>query len=114
MFRLGQTSQFSYPVNVEIVGDGGVRKTHTFTAIFRRIEREEFDALVEQVTSGELKPRELIDRVLLGWKDIQDADGNDLPFSDEAKAEVFGVLPVMPAIVTAFIEANTPKGRAKN
>ncbi|MBK6742527.1 MAG: hypothetical protein IPG66_05920 [Hydrogenophilales bacterium] len=114
MFRLGQSNQFSYPVNVEIVGDNGARKTHTFTGIFKRIDRDEFDGIVDQVRSGDMKDRDVVDRVLLGWKDVQDADGNDLPYDETGKAELFSVLPVVPAIASAFLEANTPKGRAKN
>lgn len=114
MFRLGQSNQFSYPVNVEIVGDGGVRKTHTFTAQYKRIDRDEFDAIVDQVRAGELKDRDLVDRVLVGWKDVQDEDGNELPYGDAGKEALYSVLPVLPAIAAAFLEANTPKGRAKN
>lgn len=114
MFRLGQTSQFSYPVNVEIVGDSGIRKTHTFTAVFRRIERDEFDDLVERVRAGEVKDRDVVDRVLLDWRDVEDADGNALACDHAGKAQLFSVLPVVPAIAAAFLEANTPKGRAKN
>jgi hypothetical protein len=114
MFRLGQTSQFNYPVNVEIVGDGGIRKTHTFRAVFRRIERDEFDDMVDKVRAGELKDREVVDRVLLDWMDVEDADGNALACDEAGKAQLFAVLPVVPAIAAAFLEANTPKGRAKN
>lgn len=114
MFRLGQSNQFSYPVHVEVVGDAGVRKTHTFTAVFKRVDREEFEDMVEKVRAGELKDRDVVDRVLVDWKDVQDADGNDLPFDEAGKVALYSVLPVVPAIASAFLEANTPKGRAKN
>ena len=114
MFRLGQSDKFTYPVNVEIVGDNGVRKTHTFTAVFKRVERDEFDDIVEKVRAGEMNDRDVVDRVLDDVKDVQAADGNALVFDDAGKAELFAVLPVVPAIASAFLEANTPKGRAKN
>jgi len=114
MFKIGQTDRFSYPVSVEIPGDNGKRQNYTFDAIFKRISREEFVDITTRATAGELKDPDLVADVLLGWRGIQDEDGNDLPFSEANREMVLNIWPVMPAVVSAFLESQTPKGRAKN
>jgi hypothetical protein len=114
MFKLGQTDRFSYPVTVDLPGDGGKRQTYTFDAIFRRLSRDEFLAVTTRAQAGELDDAQLVRDVLLGWKGIQDEHGQELPFSEQAREQVLDVWPVLPAVVTAFVESHTPKGRAKN
>lgn len=114
MFKIGQTDRFSYPVHVEIPGDGGKRVSYSFDAVFRRLSRDEFVDLTSRAQAGETSDSALVRDVLLGWKGIQDADGAELPFSEENRELVLNVWPVLPAVVAAFIEAHTPKGKAKN
>lgn len=114
MFKIGQTDRFSYPVSVDIPADGGKRTTYTFDAIFRRLSRDEFVDLTTRAQAGETNDAALVRDVLLGWKGVQDAEGGELPFSEENRELVLNVWPVLPAVVAAFIEAHTPKGKAKN
>lgn len=114
MFKIGQTDRFSYPVKVDIVGDGGKRNTYTFDAIFRRLQREEFSALARAAAAGERDDLSIAREVVLGWKGIQDADGNDLPFSEANFDLVMADWPVLPCVVAAFMESHIPKAREKN
>lgn len=114
MFKLGQSDRFSYPVAVEIPGDGGKRISYTFDAVFKRLSREEFVDITSRAQAGEINDAALVRDVLLGWKGIQDDAGADLPFSEDNRDLVLNVWPVLPAVVAAFIEAHTPKGKAKN
>lgn len=114
MLKIGQSDRFSYPVKVEIVGDGGARNNYTFDAIFRRLPREEFSELVRAAAAGEVDDLSLARRLVLGWKGIQDEDGNELAFSESNFDLVMGVWPVLPATAAAFMESHTPKAREKN
>lgn len=114
MFKIGQTDRFSYPVKVDIVGDGGKRNSYSFDAVFKRLSREEFSALAKSAAAGERDDLSVASEVMIGWKGIQDDDGNDLPFSETNFALVMGVWPVLPCVVAAFMESHTPKGREKN
>ena len=114
MFKIGQTDRFTYPVHVEISGDGGKRQTHTFDATFKRLSREEFQAMMKAAQEGSLEDASVAADVLLGWKGVQDEHGGDLPFSEENRDALLNVWPVLPAVMSAFIEAHTPTGRAKN
>lgn len=97
-----------------MTSDGGKRQTHTFDAIFRRLSRAEFQDVLARAQAGELSDIDIANDVLIGWKGIQDEGGDDLPYSEAARDEVLNVWPVLPAVVAAFIEAHSAKGRAKN
>ena len=114
MFKIGQTDRFTYPVNVEIVGDGGKRQNFGFDATFKRLSRDEFQAMMKAAQDGSLDDMQVAGDVLLGWRGVQDEHGNDLPFSEDARAALLNTWPVLPAIMSAFLEAHTPKGKAKN
>lgn len=114
MFKIGLSDRFTYPVNVEVVGDGGKRSTYTFDAVFKRLSRDEIIEVTTRARDGESDDLALVRDVLLGWKGIQDDDGAELPFSEENRERVLSAWPVLPSVVAAFIEATSPKGKAKN
>lgn len=114
MLKIGQSDRFTYPVAVEIPVDGGKRQTHTFDAVFLRLDRERFQDVISRAQSGELDDVSLIRGVLLGWNGVLDEHGQPLEFSEHNRDLLLNAWPVLPAVVSAFIEANTPKGRAKN
>lgn len=114
MFKLGQSDSFSYPVEVEVVGDGGKRSTYTFDAQFRRLPSDELNEISRRAREGDVNDAGLVREVLVGWKGILDEDGSELPFSEASRERVCRVWPVTPSIVAAFLEANSPKGKQKN
>lgn len=114
MFKLGKSDRFLYPVKVEIPGEDGRTRTESFDALFRRASREEFQAKMEDAKTGELDDLTLAREVLLGWRGVQDEDGRELEFSATNCELLLNVWPVCPAVVQAWLEAHSPKGRAKN
>jgi len=114
MFKLGKSDSFTYPVKVEIPDEAGRTRTESFDGLFRRASREEFQATMERAKSGELEDLTLARDVLIGWRGVQDEEGKELPFSDANREVLLNVWPVLPAVVAAWLEAHSPKGRAKN
>lgn len=114
MFRLSQSDRFWYPVHVDLVEEDGQRKTHRFDVLFRRMRRSEFQETVRRIESGELTDEHLVHDVLLGWRGVQDSNGHDLEITEENKAKLLDVWPVLPAIAAAFIEAHSLEGLEKN
>lgn len=114
MIKIGQSDRFSYPVKVDLPADGGKHTTYTFDAVFRRLDREQFQRIVTRAQAGELDDVDLARDVLLGWAGVMDEDDKPLPFSEEAREALLNVWPVLPAVIGAFMEAHTPKGRTKN
>ena len=114
MFKISQGDKFWYRVHVDMVGADGRRRTQEFEALFRRMRRGEFQDTVRRIESGDLSDEKLVCDVLLGWRGVQDENGHDLEITEENKARLLDVWPVLPAVAAAFIEAHSPEGLAKN
>lgn len=114
MIKLGQSDRYSYPVKVAIVGDGGRRQEFGFDATFKRLSREEYAAVMSRARAGEIDDLVIARDALIGWWGVVDDAGEPLPFSETTRDALLNVWPVLPAVIEAFVEANSPKGRAKN
>lgn len=109
MLKIGHSESFWYPVKVTIVGEDGQSTTHDFEAKFKRLDRESLNRVM--ATPDDLA---VMRENLLGWRGVVNDDGNPLPFTDDNRAALLNLWPVLPAMAKAFVEAHSPEGRAKN
>lgn len=114
MFTIAPPDAFWYPVTVALIDADGKRTQHQFEARFKRYSRTQFEALVQRLQSGEQTDLALAEDVLVGWRGVQDAEGQEVAFSAATRDALLDIWPVLPAVVSAFIEAHSPEGRAKN
>ena len=98
-FVLKKVSSYKWPVAVEIPVDGGKFKKETFTAIFKRISRSEFNSLFAEGEDA------LVDAIVVGWTGIKDEDGEDLPFDDTTKAQLFDDPFVLKGLINAYADS---------
>lgn len=112
MFKIAQNPAYKWPVTVHIPQDGGKFTKATFTAEFLALAQDRIDSVVEGIRDGD-RDADFARECLLGWSGVQDADGADLPFSDEAKQKLLNIPYVRSALVAAFFESITG-GRRKN
>lgn len=103
MFKLKQTPTFTWPVEVNLPTDGGKFDKQTFDAVFKRRTTTEVKELQER--DGMSDPV-FVREVLVGWSGITD-EGEDVPFSDGALAQMLEIPGVSGAIVQAFYAAIT-------
>ena len=68
-FKVRKVSSYEWPVKVD-VPEKGRFKEETFTAVFRKISRSQFNSLIED--GDEV----LVDHILMGWKGIVDEGTN--------------------------------------
>jgi len=87
----------SWPVTVTTPSAHGTVSKGTFTAQFVMLKRSEFVQLSDQGDQA------LIERVLVGWSGIYDANGNEMPFSLENRAELLEYTHVATAISRAYV-----------
>ena len=114
MFKIAQNPTYKWPVKVHIPADGGKFVTATFDAEFKALPQDEIDRIIEAGRDGD-READLTREFLVGWKGVQDEDGSDLPFSEEAKAKVINIAYVRNALVTAFFDSITGNAaRRKN
>lgn len=113
MFKLDASSDYWYPVNVAMLDAEGRTKKVSFDAKFRRLSKDE----LKDVFNPDNTPRndnEICDDVFLGWRKVQDAEGNELANTLENRELFLAVHPVQPSIVRAWLESIGIRGKEKN
>ena len=98
-FVLKKVSTYKWPVTVSVPVDGGKFRNETFSVLFRKIGRSQFNELAEQDENA------LVDAIVEGWDGIKDEDGDNVPFTDEAKAVLLDDPFVMKAIINAYADS---------
>lgn len=108
MFKIVDVASFKWPVKISIPRDGGKFVAATFTAEFAALPQEEIDQAIEDEREGNLDAG-FASRVLIGWPtgQVQDSDGGELPYSDEAKEKLLRMSYVRNGVVEAFFDGVT-------
>lgn len=109
MFQIASKNTCKWPVNVQVPQDGGKRAKQTFTAEFMLLPPERQHAL----KNGSIPDEEFLCDVVVGWSGVNDADGADLPFSDEARDKLIAIPYVRAALIEAYFDF-VAGGRLKN
>jgi hypothetical protein len=114
MFKIAQKPTYKWPVTVQIPTDGGRYTKATFTAEFRAMSQKEIDELVLAGRDGD-RDADLCRELLVGWSGVQDEDGSEIAFSDEAKDRLLNITYVRHGLLDAFFASITGAGaRRKN
>lgn len=117
MFKLDESPTYWYPVVVEMTAqEGGRKQKFTFEAEFNRITQDELNEIfrVRGEDDAPLKDSEVLDRVFVGWRDIQDASGHPLQVNASNREQLLNRFPVPGCIVKAFLKSIGIEGKAKN
>lgn len=86
MFRIASPdATWTHPVRVQVPAGDGRTTTHVFTAKFKLLKASQTEALLVDGDAA------LLREALVGWGDIQDADGDPLEFSPEARETLLDV-----------------------
>ena len=112
MFKIEQKPTYTGRVEVFSPRDGGKYQKGTFTAEFKALAQEEIDSILGDLRDGR-PDSDFALECLVGWKGVQDEDGNELPFSDSTRDQVLDIYPVLPSVIKAFYESLSG-ARAKN
>lgn len=106
-----------YPVTVEMTASDGARKQRfSFDAEFERIPQDEINEMFRKRGEDEtpLRDAEVLERVLRGWRGIQEVDGTELAVNPENRARLLNQFPVPGSIVKAFLKSIGVEGQRKN
>lgn len=108
IFAFAATETYEFPVIVMTPGARGVWEKSTFMAEFRRVEVDEYEDLVRQ------RPVDVLDSVLVGWRDMRAADKKSwVEYNPEHKAAFLCVPQAVLATFQAFADSQN-KARVKN
>ena len=113
MFKIAEVPKsYTWPVVIYIPADGGKTVKATFDAEFKALEQERINDYI--AGAGRESETDLLDECVIGWKGVIDADGNDMPYSEHAKAKLIAIPYVRSGLVRAFFESITGGARRKN
>jgi hypothetical protein len=124
-FVLKQSATYVWPVTFRMPTDGGKYEKQTFDAEFKRLPQSRINEIQTEVQArlkaaergeafeSDISDISIADEVLMGWAGVVDGDGDDVPFSETAKAELLNVPGLAGSIIEAYFESVQGK-KAKN
>lgn len=112
MFKLSSNTTFKRQVTVVTPTDTGDTKG-TFTAQFRRLPQSRVDEVLTNAVEGDTD-RGLLDEILVSVEGIADAEGNELPSSEETLKAVMDDACARVALVASYFDAIQKKNARKN
>nr|BAR26612.1 unnamed protein product [uncultured Mediterranean phage uvMED]BAR26666.1 unnamed protein product [uncultured Mediterranean phage uvMED]BAR26736.1 unnamed protein product [uncultured Mediterranean phage uvMED]BAR26785.1 unnamed protein product [uncultured Mediterranean phage uvMED]BAR26808.1 unnamed protein product [uncultured Mediterranean phage uvMED] len=90
------------------------RRTETFNGIFKRISQERYNEIARLQDEEAYSNEDVVREIMIGWTDMQDKEGNELPFTITRLNKLLDVFGVAGYILKAFGEAYTGGLKRKN
>lgn len=101
MLKIKQNYTYDWPVSVPFPGDGGTIERAEFTAKFVYMGQK----ALEEARQGILSDSDaaaFINRVMVGWSGVADANDKELPFSLDALRQLLDLPSVAMAIMQTY------------
>lgn len=113
MFKLGLTDSYTWPVKIKLPTDEGKVLEQDFFATFKRLSQPEIESMFTDAKGGALNDVELVKKFFIGWKNIVDDSGNQLPFSEALRDQFLSGATIAAQVFNAFTES-VASGKSKN
>jgi len=114
-FVLKQSDTYTWPITLVIPVDGGRREKHTFDGEFKRLPQTRINEIVRIARATErnrfeaeeevLEDQAACAEILVGWSNVVDDDGNEIPFSVSALDQLLELPTIAGQIVRAWFES---------
>jgi len=104
---------YYWPVSIDVPTDGGRFKRETFEVEFQTLPQSELEGFQQDAAEDSMKDSDFCRRVVMGWKNIIDEDGNELPYSLILFEQMIDLPLVAAAITRAYFESLQGR-KAKN
>jgi hypothetical protein len=113
-FVLKQSATYIWPITLVLPVDGGKRQKHTFDGELRRLPQSRISEIIKLAQlqergaladDEELRDQDAAKEVLVGWANIVDDEGEDVPFSDSKLNELLEIPTVAGQIVRAWFDS---------
>ena len=104
-FVIDQKPTYKWKVVVKINKDGEVNQ-EIFTAHFKNISQSRFKEMIKMVEDKQIDDVDVAKEVLLGWEDLIDGEGEEVPFNKSTLNQLLEVRGFATAVGFAFMESN--------
>lgn len=110
-FKLVISNTVTFGIQAKLPDEMGNPVNLSFSITARRLTRTEADEVAKLT---DMSVTEWLSQRIVGWSSLQDADGNDWPFSHSNLSVVLDILGMTGVILSAYIRACGVEGKAKN
>lgn len=97
-----------WPTTLKVSGDKGHVTEYEISVDLELIPEDEWIALFRQ------SPKAAFDRVLLGWHEISDANGEPMEATEDNRAALYQWQPFSVAVTNAYLRAASGEAARKN
>ena len=104
-FVIDQKPSYKWKVVVKINVDGEVSQ-EIFTSHFKNISQSRFKEMIKMVEDKQIDDIDVAKEVLLGWEDLVDGEGQEVPFNKSTLNQLLEVRGFATAVGFAFMESN--------
>ena len=113
-FVLKQSATYTWPITLIIPMDGGRRDKHTFDGEFSRLPQSRINEIIRLARAAERgrlnDDEEFLDQdaakeILAGWSGVVDDDAKEIPYSENALAQLLDIPTVAGQIVRAWFDS---------
>ena len=112
-FVLDDSSTYFWPISLQVPIDGGKFQRCDFQVEFQRIPQSELLELLAAQTEGLLSDVDIVKKIMVGWKDVTDSEGEEVPFTNVNRDQLLEVVGMASAIGEIFLESRA-KAKRKN
>ena len=102
-FVIKKKESFIWPVKIKSPADGGKYDEQTLNLEFKKLKSSEMENLLKGNIEGGDKG--FCRMIVLGWKDVKDSEGKDVPFSSDGLEGLLEEYGCGKAIASAYFEA---------
>ena len=103
MILKGQKSQIDVKITADVESDNGKTIRVPFVCTFKKPKVDEARDTLTALQSGDLKDEDFISDYLIGWKGLDDDNGDAVEFNVDNLAEVINVREYRAAIVQGLM-----------
>jgi hypothetical protein len=114
MFKLMQSDSYFWPVKIDVPSDGGKHDVQTFDVQLKRVSQSRLLEMKTEVLANTMTDASFAREVVIGWKGITDADGNDVPFSVDTLEKLLDIVTVAGSIAKAAMASYDGGAKRKN
>lgn len=112
-FKLDLSAAYFAPVKLAMLDADGKLQNHLFDAQFKRMDEDNMEDLQERLNARDLDDNSLLDKVMVGWRGITDAQDLPIEYTQARRREVCAQAPGMRvALVVAYFASLEPKAAA--
>ena len=110
MICIDPSPSYFAPVKLPMLDADGALQEHRFDVLFKRLTAAEVKAFFEPGADRPAKQSDadVVRPFVLGWREVKDAKGYDVPFSQEALARLLEIPNAGTWIMTALFESWNP------